>query len=321
MPCSSAVLMSDQSNTYAMFKSLLESILSSSVSRFFDQHNYHGCTLTGREVESYRAGYPRFAALVGAHHSFQMYRRFARLRTRVLLLKQDRLSMLEQQLDSVDESERSPLFLGSSRDDQNQKRTALLLEVDAALADYDDFVERSSRMLSGESAKRRDVRSLQNWIEGNGCLSWEESDFLAHCNDLRRLVPTEDDATARFEGWVEDRLGWMVQKLQKRSAYPRLSSDPKVFISTTAFVGSVARVLVVFLIIVFLSLPIIVCRSIESSSARLGVIVFSLIVFLLVLAGVVTKRTNELFLAGATYTTVLVVFVSSSDISASGVGG
>lgn len=36
----------------------------------------------------------------------------------------------------IDAIERAPLFLGSSRDDQNEQRSSTLFEIDRALADY-----------------------------------------------------------------------------------------------------------------------------------------------------------------------------------------
>lgn len=68
-------------------------------------------------------------------------------------------------------------------------------------------------MLDSDSAKPRSVRSLQNWVNGNGCLSWEETEYLTHCNDLRNVVPPEDSAAMRFEAWVEDNLVRLVKKL------------------------------------------------------------------------------------------------------------
>jgi len=187
-------------------------------------------------VEDYRSGYPRFSALVAAHNSFQICRRFSNLRTRLLLLKQDKFSMLEKQLEKINANERAPLFLGSSRDDRNKERSLTLLEIDSALANYgmwapsnpnrpkrgeafqsdlfaDNFVERSWRMLKSEAAKPRNVRSLQNWVNGNGCLSWEETAYLTHCNDLRSVVPSEDSTAVRFETWVEDGLVRLLRKL------------------------------------------------------------------------------------------------------------
>ena len=87
-------------------------------------------------VEDYPPGYPRFSALVAADDSFHLCRRFSNLRARLLLLKQDRLSMLEKQLEKIDQEETAILFLGSSRSDTNGKRISVLSEIENALADY-----------------------------------------------------------------------------------------------------------------------------------------------------------------------------------------
>jgi hypothetical protein len=91
--------------------------------------------LTGA-VESYRRGYPRYSAVVAADDSFCLCRRFSHLRSRRLLLKQDKLSMLEKRIDEIDESEPRALFLGKSRCDRNQERNSLLAEADQRLAEY-----------------------------------------------------------------------------------------------------------------------------------------------------------------------------------------
>ena len=87
-------------------------------------------------VEDYRPGYPQFSALVGSHDAFHVYRRFSSTRARLLLLKQDRVSALEQQLEQVDDEETSPLFLGTARRDRNAARLQVLDDIDAALAEY-----------------------------------------------------------------------------------------------------------------------------------------------------------------------------------------
>jgi hypothetical protein len=51
-------------------------------------------------------------------------------------LKQDKLSLLEQQLDEIDEDEKCALFLGKSRCDSNVDRAAVLAEIEDGLADY-----------------------------------------------------------------------------------------------------------------------------------------------------------------------------------------
>jgi len=73
---------------------------------------------------------------MAAHDSFQVFRRFSNLRTRLLLLEQDRIVQLEQRLHDIDQKERKRLYLGSSRKDQNQERQAVLAEIRERLESY-----------------------------------------------------------------------------------------------------------------------------------------------------------------------------------------
>ena len=54
----------------------------------------------------------------------------------MLLLKQDRLSLLEDELDRIDREEGSPLFLGASRLDANAERLSTLAAIESSLDDY-----------------------------------------------------------------------------------------------------------------------------------------------------------------------------------------
>lgn len=89
------------------------------------------------KVEDYLAGYHRFSALIASDDSFHICRRFSNLRSRLLLLKQNNLSSLEQQLKFIDKDEVSLFYLGSCRRDKNWRRRSLPLKIDKALADYD----------------------------------------------------------------------------------------------------------------------------------------------------------------------------------------
>lgn len=92
-----------------------------------------------KKLEDYRAGYPRFTALLSAHKPYFISRHFSKLRARLLLLKQDRLAILEQKLEQIDQEETSPLFLGKSRCDKNTDRITLLSEIESCLTDYGTY--------------------------------------------------------------------------------------------------------------------------------------------------------------------------------------
>ena len=90
-------------------------------------------------VEDYRPGYPQYAALLGSHASFHIWRRFLRARARLLLLKQDKVCLLESQLDEIDQHETRELFLGNNRRDRNKKREQILTKLEDALSKYGSF--------------------------------------------------------------------------------------------------------------------------------------------------------------------------------------
>jgi hypothetical protein len=61
-------------------------------------------------------------------------------------------------------------------------------------------------MLGLETARPRDVSSLQNWVDGNACLAREETQYLTHCKELLSVAPSDDRAVTRLEACVEDNL-------------------------------------------------------------------------------------------------------------------
>jgi hypothetical protein len=73
---------------------------------------------------------------MASHDGFLIFRRFSNLRTRLLLLAQDRVAQLEKILNRIDEEEIAPLFLACSRRDKNTARQAVLSEIQEALATY-----------------------------------------------------------------------------------------------------------------------------------------------------------------------------------------
>lgn len=67
---------------------------------------------------------------------FTIFRRFATLHSRCLLLAQDELSALEARLQAVDAAERTQLYLSSRLHDENAVRQSLLDEIRSKLRNY-----------------------------------------------------------------------------------------------------------------------------------------------------------------------------------------
>ncbi|XP_014557352.1 hypothetical protein COCVIDRAFT_15332 [Bipolaris victoriae FI3] len=92
---------------------------------------------TERQIEDYRSGHPQLSALIAADSCFHICRRFSTVRARLLLLKQDKISFLEQQLETTDYDEQAPNIPQlQSNWIKTAKRLALLAELDTRLADY-----------------------------------------------------------------------------------------------------------------------------------------------------------------------------------------
>ena len=184
------------------------------------------------------AGYPRYTALISAYSPYFVFRRFSRLRARLLLSKQDELTVLEQKLDDIDKNEPRRLFLGKLRNANNQDRTDILSEVLKHLSEYgtyrlpvayesnvtqDDLVQKTRQILSVETAQKRDISSLQNWLAANACITREESAYLEHEADLMSLGSVHDDAVHQLEIYVEDHLVPLFPSLSEvRKSFRRL---------------------------------------------------------------------------------------------------
>jgi hypothetical protein len=83
-------------------------------------------------------------------------------------------------------------------------------------------------MLNFGPAQRRDVESLQNWLDGTGCLAREETAYLTHHRELVSLAPAGDNAVLQLEAWVEDKLIRFYRGFRKvresRRGYYRLTT-------------------------------------------------------------------------------------------------
>ena len=59
----------------------------------------------------------------------------------MILAKQDRIALLEEELNKVDREEEKELWLGNMRRDKNQQREHVFSQLDEALKDYGNALD------------------------------------------------------------------------------------------------------------------------------------------------------------------------------------
>jgi hypothetical protein len=62
---------------------------------------------------------------------------------------------------------------------------------------------RNYQMVEMPSAPRQVVTSLRNWVEGNGSIAHEETEFLDYEHDLFTTAKGTDGAMSLLQPWIE----------------------------------------------------------------------------------------------------------------------
>lgn len=263
------------------------------------------------QIEDYPNGYPRFAALLAAHDSFSVFRRFSTLRTRLLLLAQDEIAVLEDKLNRIDREESSPLFLACNRKDRNDARDIVISQIKTSLATYGklDNFRFSRRVYSYENPHSRIVSSLQNWLRGNSCISRNEIAFLNCSEDLVTLSSLEDGAAS----WLGDSVPDILVRLAKFSE-SSISRDPRVHVFPRSWTTRAARIVLTPVIILLLLAPVVICNAITNPTARLATMIIATATFVILISLLTKAKTIDLVVAGATYSTTLIVFISGPNV-------
>ncbi|KAK3366616.1 hypothetical protein B0T24DRAFT_534247, partial [Lasiosphaeria ovina] len=263
-------------------------------------------------VEDYPLGYPRFSAFLASQASFHLCRRFSNLRARLLLLKQDRLTALEEQLEELDREDTGTLTLGCSRTDGNERRSSVLSEISNAMEDYDVFLERHWRIMSFEAALHRAVLNVQNWLSRSACMARKVTAYLYCGEDLLSTSTPENSFIAWLEELAEDSRVCLYERFRKVRLYAQ-GQSLVVHIFSSSSMRRIARILMTPIITFLLPAPVVIYSFVSSLTIRLVVVVAATTGFIALLSSFTRARTVELVVAGATYTTVLVVFISSTN--------
>ena len=85
-------------------------------------------------------GYQGYSKFLATDNDFLIFRRFGVLNTRVLLLLQDEISVLEQELEDLDSTHSQPsaadIHNGSFRQESLPQRRTLLLDIHKKIREY-----------------------------------------------------------------------------------------------------------------------------------------------------------------------------------------
>ncbi|KAJ4394316.1 hypothetical protein N0V93_003533 [Gnomoniopsis smithogilvyi] len=264
-------------------------------------------------VEDFPEGYPRYSALISSHQSFQVFRRYLRLRTRLLLHKQDELAVLEGKLDEIDRQETKPLFLGNLRRDTNGDRQRLMQQIDTALKEYDTLLERHEKMVVRSPGKSRDITSLKNWTENTACIARDETAYLSCKEDLLSLGDNSmDPFNSILEGPIEDTIIW-TKKQTGIGPKNRISEDSDVHIFSRELITGFARFTIATVLILLLFAPMLLLLSVESTMKQLSISFASCVIFIAIVSSLFRTKAVEVLMAAATYAAVLVVFLTNNN--------
>ncbi|KAI0198128.1 hypothetical protein F4808DRAFT_452216 [Astrocystis sublimbata] len=265
-------------------------------------------------VDKFRPGYPRYAALLNSHNSFHNFRAFRRLRLRLLLAKQDEISVLESRLDEIDSAEQRVLFLGCMRRDTNVDRQQALQNIKLAISEYDGMMSQYRATTSLPAASQREVQNLQNWIDGTGCLDRSESSYLQYSGDLVSLSSSGDTSTEYIEMAVEECVYWLEIMLGRifpniRLGRSRVTEDDNVLLLSPVL-QKLCRAMTITVITLIILAPTVLLLGIASPAVRIAASILSAAFFLAIVSSFTQARAVEVFAAGASYAAVLVVFTA-----------
>ncbi|KAK8255734.1 hypothetical protein IWZ00DRAFT_137934 [Phyllosticta capitalensis] len=261
-----------------------------------------------------QSGYPCFTDFICQPENM-LFRRFRYMRMRMLLRLQFKITSLEnelQKLDQMDE-ENDPMPLISQKDDSNEERERVFTDLKDTLAEYDDLMKRIQWILQAPEPTSKHLRNVRSRVEE--CLAETDCDYVN--KDVINIGYAADPKFGRLYQWSEnmtisavvhgvkigERLGWI--------------DDPAGMVISGTVFRMVTRTIAAFFSVVILLLPMVVLNFVDASGWRLGVVFIFATLFIAALTTLSAAGTMEIFVAGATYCAVLVVFVSQGGAGGS----
>ncbi|ETS78042.1 hypothetical protein PFICI_10104 [Pestalotiopsis fici W106-1] len=246
-------------------------------------------------------GYKGYVDFLSSDDDLFILRRFNALNTRIALVKQDKISELEQRLAEIDEQHRQrdapDVNNGTIRDDLEERRL-LLNDISDEIYRYNKIVLQQSRLREYPAASTSDIKNIEKWHfnrkgkEDYGAIDADEQKYLNHKNDL--ICVTHKNKTPLRKMIDKSRrlrtLG--VWRSKDEKSIPHDESQDVSYYSDQRIDGF-ASAFIVFVGLTMLVAPIWVLDSLESMRLRLMVITVFIVVFLLVMSFAMVAKPFE----------------------------
>ncbi|KAL1393037.1 hypothetical protein HDK64DRAFT_333677 [Phyllosticta capitalensis] len=259
-------------------------------------------------------GYARFADLL-CEPRYQNFRSFKYLRVRMLLRQQRILDHLETQLRSLDnfDARFHNTWTHDPDKDLNEEREALFVRLGVELQVFDELLQNNKAILKADQPYNKRVEEIRNFAAH--CINPVQVRYL----DMPDLVYTGGDGKFDQLHRYSDAIVQKIFQFREQIDRARHVYDyDRHTHMRDAISSKIARGIAAFLSILVLLLPMIILNFVETSGWKLAIVSIFAAVFISALTILSAAGTLEIFVAGATYCAVLVVFVSQGGASGSG---
>ncbi|KAF7542033.1 hypothetical protein G7054_g148 [Neopestalotiopsis clavispora] len=248
-------------------------------------------------------GYRGYSDFISKDDDLLIVRRFNALNVRVVLEQQDKISVLKQKLDTIDNRNSSidspDVNNGTIRRDSEERQ--LLLE---------KISKELYRLREYPKAPERDINNIKNWHYNHGGLAIvsDEQQYLDDQEDLTCLAHKNKTPLRKIidKSYRIRTLGVWKRKIQDR--IPPYDSQHVSYYSDQR-IDNFASVLIVLIGLTMLVTPIWTLNAVESMQSRLIIITVFVVIFLLVMSFAMVAKPFETLGATAAYAAVLMVFM------------
>ncbi|KAH8654131.1 hypothetical protein BGZ60DRAFT_419383 [Tricladium varicosporioides] len=212
-------------------------------------------SLTKEEIEAKEwkyTGYRHYSQFIASDNDLLIFRSFGALNARVCLALQDEISILEQELATLDKASSDlgapDIHNGSFRADVGSPRAKLLKgRIYLKLKEYNEFMFHYSHLKNRPPVPKKDSTSVSHWLENHqNAIQTEECAYIYHTSDLFCVVPKlKSPLRSLFEKSLLFRkfYPWRVKKkdIELEGHDPKLNSIYRISESTVLFHLSLLR--------------------------------------------------------------------------------